>query len=260
MTEVEGRAALSAIAPTDVNGRRRSRKTSERIAHDLATSITEGRLQPGTVLPTEKDMVELFGVGRSTLREALRLLETRGVLTIRSGPNGGPVVRRPRADDLGSALTLLLQFEGATFADVLVARRTFEPMLAQLAASRITDEQIAILQRTVDEMDADLVDQHRFLHLNSLFHATIAEASGSVVLRVFQESLKSVADGASLGVQYSRGRQRLVAEVHQRIIDRLAAHDEEGARLEMEKHLEDAYRFLQTKQGEGLSAHVRWTQ
>jgi len=87
--------------------RRRQPKTSERIARDIASHIVDNKLAPGTMLPTEREMIESMGVGRTTLREALRLLETRGVLTIKSGPRGGPVVRRPRPSDLSEALTCI---------------------------------------------------------------------------------------------------------------------------------------------------------
>src|ERR1700728_4543760 len=91
--------------------RQRSLKASELIARDLASYIVDQDLPEGTALPPEREMVASFGVGRNTLREALRILETRGVITIRSGPGGGPVVRRPRPSDLGEAMTLILQFE-----------------------------------------------------------------------------------------------------------------------------------------------------
>src|SRR5437762_10728735 len=112
----------------------RSPKTSEVIARNLATRIAEGGLAPGSRLPVEREMVETLGVGRTTLREALRLLETRGVLTIRPGPRGGPAVRRPRPADLGAALTLILQFEQASLADIMEAREALRPMVARLAA------------------------------------------------------------------------------------------------------------------------------
>src|SRR3954463_16835351 len=74
---------------------RRSPKACEVIARDLANYIVDNNLPEGAKLPVEKDMLETLGVGRTTLREALRLLETRGVLVIRAGPKGGPVVRHP---------------------------------------------------------------------------------------------------------------------------------------------------------------------
>src|SRR6202034_1454610 len=92
------------------------------------------------------------GVGRTTLREALRLLETRGVLTIRPGPGGGPIVRHPKPADLSESLTLILRFRHASLGEVRDARRALEPMIANLAAEEITEEEIAELQASVQWM------------------------------------------------------------------------------------------------------------
>ena len=81
----------------------RSPKTSERVARDLVTHIIDNNLAEGTKLPNEKQLAEVFQVGRTTLREALRLLETHGVIIIRPGPGGGPVVRRPQRTTCGKA-------------------------------------------------------------------------------------------------------------------------------------------------------------
>src|ERR1700761_3404539 len=117
---------------------KRPMKRSEVIARDLAEYIVDARLPAGARLPREKEMVEQLGVGRTTLREALRILETRGVLTIRSGPGGGPIVRHPEPSDLTGALTLILQFQRATMVEVLDARIWLEPIGARMAASHIT--------------------------------------------------------------------------------------------------------------------------
>lgn len=238
--------------------RRRNPKTSELIARDLANFIIEHDLPPGAMLPTEKDMVESFGVGRTTLREALRLLETRGVITIRSGPRGGPVVRRPQAGDLGEALSLILQFEGASLSDVLEARYSLEPMVARLAARRITPEAIDALQVTVDRILAAPNDHDVFQRENQVFHSTIAESAGSVVLHVFQETLKSIADGGTVGVKYNAARRTGVAEAHQRIVDALRAGDEEEAERTMHLHLDEAARYWQRKFGDLVARPLRW--
>lgn len=238
--------------------RRRNPKTSELIARDLAAHIVRNQLEPGTMLPTEREMVETFGVGRTTLREALRLLETRGVITIRSGPRGGPVVRRPRPSDLSEALTLILEFEGATLASVLQAREAIEPTVARLAADLVTPESLAVLQGTVDAMLGDLGNHDRFLEENMKFHNAISDISGNTVLRVFIETLKSIADGSMLGISYSPGRHRAVAEAHQRIIDALTGGDGAAAAEMMRLHLNEAGRYWRRNYGDLLSGIVHW--
>jgi DNA-binding FadR family transcriptional regulator len=240
---------------------RRNPKISEVIAHDLATHIIESRLEPGAKLPTEKEMVEKLRVGRTTLREALRLLETRRVITIRPGPGGGPVVRRPRTSDLSDALTLILQFEGASLSDVLDAREAIEPLIARLAAKHITKKQIETLDETVRAMLDHVDDQSRFLVENQRFHTTIAEASGNLVLRVFTDTVKSLGDGAVYGAvlgTYKAQRRRAVAEAHTRIIEALRAGDEDAAEQAMKAHLEEATRYWQRRHGEVVSRLVEW--
>lgn len=252
-----GREVLR-LGPT-ADLRRRQPKTSERIARDIASHIVDNKLAPGTMLPTERDMIESFGVGRTTLREALRLLETRGVLTIKSGPRGGPVVRRPRPSDLSEALTLILEFEQSSLGDVFEARVALEPKLARLAAARISEEAVDQLQASVDAMMGDLVNHDVFLEENQRFHSLIADVAGNVVLGVFTETLKTVADGALAGVRYTPNRRRAVASAHQAIVDALRGRDVEAADAAMTRHLDEAGRYWTRKYGELVSEPVRWT-
>jgi GntR family transcriptional repressor for pyruvate dehydrogenase complex len=237
---------------------RRSPKTSEVIARDLANYIIGNNLPEGAMLPVEKEMLESLGVGRTTLREALRLLETRGVLVIRAGPKGGPVVRHPVPEQLGDALTLILQFEGASLSSVFEARNALEPMLAELAAVRITDGELDQLDNTIANMLQSADDHDVFLDENRRFHSIIARASGSVVLRVFLETLKSVADGSTVGVEYTPRRRKAVAEIHQSIADALRAHDAGAAAERMHKHLQEAAEYWQRKYPDLYDRTVKW--
>jgi DNA-binding FadR family transcriptional regulator len=250
-------AAESLLMPSLGNGRR-SRKTSEFIARDLVNYIVSENLPAGARLPTEKDMVESFGVGRTTLREALRLLETRGVITIRSGPRGGPVVRCPNAADLNESLTLILQFEGASVADVIDARRSFEPIVARLAARHINDEKLDLLQKTIDAISANLDDPRVFPIENQRFHSIVAESSGSKVLRIFTETLKSLADDALLNEKCTADRRKSVARAHQRIVNALRARDEEEAENMMRLHIDEAAGYWTPTFSEQISRPVRW--
>jgi GntR family transcriptional repressor for pyruvate dehydrogenase complex len=237
---------------------RRSPKTSEVIARDLANYIIDNNLPEGAMLPVEKEMLESLGVGRTTLREALRLLETRGVLVIRAGPKGGPVVRHPVPEQLADALTLILQFEGASLSSIFEARNALEPMLAELAASRITEPELRALDATISRMNQFAGDHEVFLEENQRFHSVIARASGSTVLRVFLETLKSLADGSTVGVEYTPRRRKAVADIHHTIADALRAHDGALAAERMHKHLQEAADYWQRKYPDLYSRPVRW--
>jgi DNA-binding FadR family transcriptional regulator len=238
----------------------RTPKTSELVARDLVNHIVDNKLVEGTKLPNEKQLVEVFDVGRTTLREALRLLETRGVITIRPGPGGGPVVRRPRPDDLREGLTLILQFSGASLMDVFQARATLEPMMARLATEKLTDAQIDELADSVQRMRDHNSDHDVFLEENQRFHSIIAEATGSNVLWVFNETLKSMADGAVVGVEYTPRRRLAVAGAHEHIVDALRARDAEAAERAMSDHVGEAGEFWRRKYPELTARDVRWVQ
>lgn len=252
------------MATIDLGGAlpdRRTRKTSELLARDLATYIVDKQLPEGTRLPTEKEMLESLGVGRTTLREALRLLETRGVISIRAGRQGGPVVRRPRPDDLGEALTLMLQFESAPLSDVLNARVAIEPAVARLAAANATEEQIATLRATITSMREGPDDQQAFLEQNQIFHSGVAEASGSVILRLFSDSLKSIADGRHIAdIKYGPRRRGAIANAHERILEAMERRDGDAAATAMEEHLIEAGRYWRSTYGHAFDSTVTWVR
>lgn len=237
---------------------KRNLKTSELIARDLAAYIVDQELPEGTSLPPEREMVESFGIGRNTLREALRLLETRGVLTIRSGPGGGPVVRRPRPGDLGEALTLILQFEGATFSEVMDARIILEPVVTAAAATRMTDASIAALKEVNAALAEAPDDLEAFSRLNRRFHSLIAEHCGNVVLQTFVETLLTVGDGRTVGISYAPRQVTAIAAAHERIIAALESGDPQAAGEAMRAHSEEANNYWQRKFGDATGRPVRW--
>jgi DNA-binding FadR family transcriptional regulator len=236
----------------------RQPKMSEQIARQIVNHIIDNKLPEGTVLPNERQLIEAFDVGRTTLREALRLLETRGVVTIRSGPNGGPVVRIPRAQDLQESLSLILQFSGSSLADVFEARVALEPVTARLGAERLTHEQLDELAQSIERMRDNLDDQAVFLEENARFHGTIADGTGSHILRVFSDTLKSIADGAILGVEYPMRRRASVAAAHERVLIALRQRDPAGAEAAMREHVAEAGDYWRRKYAPLSTNTVRW--
>ncbi len=248
------------MADSIFNTRRWKRKASELVAEDIANHIIAEDIPEGTVLTSEKDMIESYGVGRNTVREALRLLEARGVITIKTGPGGGPVVRRPRNDDLSESLTLILQFANASLADVLKAREALEPVLAQLAAKDINNEQLDELEQTIHAMRNNIDDHNIFLKQNRIFHNLIAHASGTIVLRVFVDTLVSLAGGGAVNIRHSERRRHAVIAAHQQIINALRKHDGEAAAASMRDHLSEAGAFWRKKYNDVFFQPVKWLQ
>jgi DNA-binding FadR family transcriptional regulator len=246
------RASMGAIA------RHRAPKTSEIVARGIADRIIAGRLEEGTVLPPEREMTLALGVGRTTLREALRLLESRGALTVKSGAHGGPVVRHPSPSDLGQALKMILQFETATGRDLMTARLALEPVVARAAALARTPNHVAELRAANATLLDATGDEKAFLEANRRFHEVLAHSCGNVVLEMFTRSLMTIADGRAVGASYSPEARTEVHAAHTRILDAVAAGDADAARDAMLAHIEAARRHWHRRHPELDGKPVRW--
>jgi GntR family transcriptional regulator, transcriptional repressor for pyruvate dehydrogenase complex len=217
---------------------RRLPKRSELIAQDLVEYIIDSKLPAGTRLPGEKQMIEQLGVGRTTLREALRILETRGVVTIRSGPGGGPVVRTPDPTDLTDSLTLILQFQRATLVEVLDARAWLEPTVARMAARQITKVTIRRLREINGEME-DAIDgnEQSLMAANERFHRLIAASAGDRVIQALTETLLTVADTGASELKHSREFKRVSVAGHEMVVVALEKRDGDAAEAAMRAHV-----------------------
>lgn len=241
-------------------GDKRSPKRSDLVAQELANQIIGANLAPGTQLQPEHEMLEELGVGRTTLREALRLLETRGVLTIKSGPGGGPIVRRPEPSDLSESLTLILQFNGSKLIDVVDARRWLEMGICELAASKATPELIAELKEINQAIRDSSDDPKAIVEQNARFHSCISEAAGNYLLHVFLETIISIADGRAIGVEYGKKQALGIADAHDEIIEALEEGNPEAAGEAMSQHLLDAQKFWKRRYGQIIQQPVEWLQ
>jgi len=236
-----------------------SQRIAVRVAQQIVQRYFSEGIEEGLRLPTEKEMVDDFRVGRTTIREALRLLEARGVIRVRAGRYGGPIVRRPPDEAIGETLTLLLQRERASLRAVLDARLALEPAIARMAAENISDEQVARLDETVRLIMERSEDAEIFAVQNTCFHTVIVQAANSPALKIYLNGLNSIADGTFAGIQYSPGRHRATAEAHQCIIDALRIRDPDAAEAAMHAHIEDIGAYWTRRYPDLVSRPIRWT-
>lgn len=195
---------MSSAAARRAAGRRRPARRSKAavvLAQSIAAEIQRRGLQTGDKLLSEQKMVERYGVARGSLREALRYLELQGVLRIKSGPGGGPVIQTPDGGHFASTLALMLQFVGAPFRTLIETRWVVEPGIAALAAERATAEDLAALRACHQAMRGALADGARFAEESRRFHDLLAFASGNALFRFLLPALHWITDGA--GVDYS---------------------------------------------------------
>jgi GntR family transcriptional repressor for pyruvate dehydrogenase complex len=257
---------MKAYTRPEANGRPPSRaalrpqKTAMLLAQRIVGEITERGLKTGASLLSEKDMLEEYGVARGTLREALRFLEIQGVISIKTGPGGGPIVAEASSRPLASMIALLLQRTDAPFRSVVEAREVLEPALAAMAATRVSDAQLRELEDCIEVMRANLSSVDHFLYENERFHAIVAEAADNHVFEFVIGSLKKITDATPLGVDYPPETRSSVADHHQRIYDAIKAGDADAASRAMSVHIADFKKYLRKYYPTTMDEPLRWDQ
>jgi GntR family transcriptional repressor for pyruvate dehydrogenase complex len=165
--------------PTD-----RSRKAHEVVADRLRQRIVSGELVEGQRLPPEEELTVQFDVARTTLREALRVLESQGLIAIKRGRGGGPLVTHPSVEPIAMALAVTLQLQGTTVGDLDAARQMIEPQIAGQLARRHTAADLAALTTVIDlaAEAADRGDGIAFGFAAAAVHETLVERAGNATL------------------------------------------------------------------------------
>lgn len=238
-------------------GRFDRRKLPVMVADYIAGMILEADLQPGQKLESEQDMLRSLQVARGTLREALRLLEAEGLITIKTGPGGGPVVDRPDLGRLTRNLLIFLLTSGATLRHVHEARRVLYPLISRLAAENATAEQKHALLQSVTSMQEKVEDEEAFLAENSRFLRLMAEASGNPVLMAFSVSMLDILDGYSIGVRYTLRSRRETIKSYVATVAAISDCDARMASELTDAHVAEALNYIVHKYPERLDERLR---
>ncbi len=175
----------------------RAPHVAELVADALRSRILDGDLPDGAELPKQEHLLEEFGVSRPSIREALRILEAEGLVSVRRGKVGGAVVHRPKADNVAYTLGLVLRAGGVKVDDVSLALNLIEPVCAALCAAR-SDRETEVLPRLRaihEEARACIDDPGRFTIVSRQFHEAVVECSGNETLIVMIGALESVWSG-----------------------------------------------------------------
>ncbi len=239
--------------------RRRVPKTSDFVAREIADEIITSNLAVGAMLPPEHEMIAALGVGRTTLREALRVLEARGVITIKVGPGGGPVVRRPAATDLAEGLTLILAFESATLEEVVGARVALESTLVRSAASAPDQSERVVERLTVlnEELKAHVGD-HEFTALYEAWHSALALGVGGPGTELFVQPLLAIFGKQGVQDTSDAPAHRKIVASHSRLLKAIAAGDAAAAERTIQRHLNDYYKTWRSGSPEAFARPIRW--
>jgi DNA-binding FadR family transcriptional regulator len=234
-------------------------KTSELIAQEILLDIVREGIGEGERLPQESEMIVKYGVARSTIREALRILEVAGLVSMRSGPQGGPRVRRAQPADFGRMTSLFLQADQITLGEVLNARRMLEVAFVRDATRRRNDEFLDRVRDLRDRgEDADVHDDEAYLKITGEFHELISGASSNRVMTAVARALMSMFVGdLDRDIFPARDRQGLLDE-HQHVLDAILADDHALAEERMGAHMDHLIDGIAERQPAAHGDVVRW--
>ena len=200
-------------------------KTAELVAGEIRRQIIRGDLREGDNLPPEAELTEQLGVSRPTLREAFRILESEALLSVRRGVRTGPTIHAPDPEIAARHTGLLLQWRGATLADVYQARTIIVPPTARLLADDHARADIATLSRFVAELEAVADDSARFLTRTAEFNVRLVDLAGNQTLSILAGQLNDIIELhlAAVAPDWARenriGEAKKVTQAMRKLID-----------------------------------------
>lgn len=240
----------------------RRRKLSHEVLDRLLTRITRGELAAGDHLPSERDLMTLYGVGRPAVREALQALERMGFLTITHGERARIVAPTARTmiDQVALSARHLLSTSPTSLEHLKDARVFFETGMVRLAAERATEADVDLLRERLAEHVAVAhatassgLHRDEFLQKDMAFHRQIAAISGNAIYVALCEAMFEWLAEFHSGLVRVHGAESLTITEHTTILERIAAGDPGGAAAAMTAHLTRAnalYRQFEGAAGE----------
>jgi GntR family transcriptional regulator, transcriptional repressor for pyruvate dehydrogenase complex len=227
---------------------------AQRIIRDASR---EGR-RPGDGLPSEREMLVRYETGRATLRESLRLLEFQGVISIKPGAGGGPVLVDPDASHLAGSLVVLMQLKRAPLRAIIEVRSAVEPMISALAAGRMKADALDALAQTLHVMRRDPEDQQTFLDANRRFHEIVSRSSGNPLFDYIIEAVLDIMDGVVVGSEYPLRRRSAIIAAHEAISHAFEAGDPAAAETLMRAHILEYQHYLERLFLDVLDSPIPW--
>jgi DNA-binding FadR family transcriptional regulator len=206
--------------------------------------IVRGVYQPGSPLPTEPALCETFSVSRTVVREAVKMLQEKGLVQVRhgAGTTVSPSAAWNMLDELVLAASIAEDESLAILDDLVVTRRLLESDMANVAARRADAELIERLRAEVDRMDELVGDHVTYAVHDRIFHDLIMQSSGNRLARAVVRALEGQVINTA---RYMGRRERALCVAsnrgHRSIYERIAAHDPAGAATAMFDHITEAW-------------------
>ena len=170
----------------------RQERLSDQVKHHLKQAILDGKFKPGDKLPPENQIAEMFKVSKVTAREALREMETEGLIEKRRGTHGGSFVARPGSEILGQVVNNYYRFGGLTPEELVEFRQILEPSFVALAAERRTEEDLKAIKANIEAVEASISQGRQNQSKSIEFHRLIADACHNRLISAVMEAMVQV--------------------------------------------------------------------
>jgi GntR family transcriptional regulator, sialic acid-inducible nan operon repressor len=228
------------------------RKLYQEIVQRLMLRIESGEISPGDHLPSERELMEQYGVGRVAVREALQALARSGIVEISHGEKAKVVVPTAHLliEQIAGGARHLLRVQPDTLEHLKQARLFLEVGMVRLAAERATAHDLACLRERQAQHRASMVHLDAFIKQDMMFHREIARISANPIYPAIVEALFTWAGSYYQSIVRAPGAEELTLTEHQLIIDAIALHDADRAEAAMRDHLTRANKlYLQAVGG-----------
>ncbi len=217
----------------------RSILTFEAAIDNILTGVERARLRVGERLPNEGGLAEQLGISKPTLRQALRVLQRSGVLTVKPGKAGGIFLNSEYIP--AEALSSNIALEEHSVVEALTARRVVETAITLEAARNATDDDLSEIERTVDLVLRGGISRTQVMRADMMFHRAVARAAHNRILeRVLHAALKELAPIRD-ALRVSAEEARLVDEIHRAQLDAMRSRDDAKLVAVLDRH----FRYLE---------------
>lgn len=216
------------------------RKLSDEVFDRLERMITSGELKPGDEMPSERVLMERFGVGRPAIREAMQSLASMGLVNISHGERAKVLKLTAKSIFRQVDLTakIMLSQSSDSLEHLKTTRIFFERGMAREAALKTTQEDVDDLRDIIERQRRSLGKAEEFISADMQFHTRIAQISGNPIFVAVSEAMLAWLKAYHTEMLIWTGKEKFTLVEHEEILDRLAANDADGAEAAVLKHLE----------------------
>jgi DNA-binding FadR family transcriptional regulator len=213
----------------------KSTRIYEEIVRQIKAMIAEGRLTSGDRLPPERELAEKFLVSRTSVREALRALESLGLVEIR--PGEGTFIREVSVDHLIEPLALVMASQREAIAELFEARRLIEPAIAGLAAARATPDEVQEMGRILETQAREVAGGRTGVTQDAEFHAAIGRAAHNEAITRIAHAVMDLLTQSREESLNTPGRPTRSHQDHRRILEAITRRDAGEAEVAMRDHI-----------------------